>query len=415
MYDKSNRSSVDGVYPRGNTSVNPAEHTTRVGRVHALATALTVLVATGVGCEPIRVQMSPYPEAAFYPVGIWYGVEPVCATWRGDPAERINMDLATVSRMGLNTVFCRHLDSGTLPAVTAAARRHHLKIVLPDRSAQYYVMTGKGEPRSSPAARLTDSSGTAAGVLCAVDIGRAADRKSAERLERVAASYRFDPALPSTFAQTTSSLPGSVAFLAAMPVSHASEPVPAQGRPAGRPMMTLLCDHRPRQSSADAVRRWIWRFHAGLARGLTGGLVIDQYHSIPGRGSALVDADGLVDVQRINTIRRIADRMRRWGSMLDRLDQRPFVATTGIGEELSLTLFSRNRRRLLLVFNRSESEYVKTTVTLDAYIGALPTQHMVEVPGDASMALGAVTKASRGRITLRLNIAPGDARLYELF
>ena len=77
-------------------------------------------------------------------------------------------------------------------------------------------------------------------------------------------------------------------------------------------MMILRCHHEPGESSADAVRRWLWEFHAALARGLTGGLVIDQYCTIPGRGSALADPDGNVGIERINAVKRMVDRMRRW-------------------------------------------------------------------------------------------------------
>ena len=422
MFDQRNRCSTDGVYRRGGAGVNPRQRTARLMRARVLAAGLSALTATGLGCAPLRVEMSPYPVAEFYPVGIWYGVETARVIGGGDASGQMDRDLATVSRMGLNTVFLRHLDAAGVPAATAAARRHHLKMVLPDRPAQYYVVTGGSETGGSgtglagaSGVRLAGGAGADSGPLWAVDIGLATDRRSVERLQRVAALYNSDPSLPATFARTAGPLPASGVFRTAVPAGDTLTPLPVRQRSAGRPMMTLCCDHRPQESSGDAVRRWLWRFHAGLARGLTGGLVIDQYRRIPGRGAALADADGAVDVRRINTIRRIAERMQRWGSMLNRLELKPFAAPRGTDDSLSITLFSRNRRRLLLVFNRSESEYVRTTITLDGQLDALSITRLVEVPGDVSVALGAVTKARRGCVALNLNIAPGDARLYEVF
>ena len=417
MYRTTDRSAVGEVYPGGVTGVNPTGAAARRRHLAATAGLLAVLAATGSGCEQNRSGMNPRAAQALHPVGVCYGVESVPSTQRDRLLRRVDADLATIRRMGINTVFFRHIDPGDHAAVAAAARRHHLKIVLPDRPAQYHVMTGVPESHRAPPSWMMNGKSPVVGTLWALDLGRASDRTSAERLERVAALYRLTPSLPPTFAQTTGPIPESVAFPASPSGTGESPAAPADDRAGGRPMMILRCHHEPGESSTDAVRRWLWQFHAALARGLTGGLVIDRYYTIPGRGPALADPDGNVGVERINAVKRMADRMQRWGPMLDRLDLKSYAApaSTDAGDMLSVTVFARDRRRLVLVFNPSRSQYLRTTLTLDEVIAGLPATRLVEAPGDARTSLGAVHEARRGRITLPVDIAPGDARLYEVF
>lgn len=417
-----NRSSEYGVYPRGGADVNPTGEIARRRhvvirnrRTRTQAVIILTLLAANLACAPNRVDVATEPDQAFYPAGIWYGVESMPSSRRDQLARRLDVDLATINRMGLNIVLFRHIDSEVFATVAAAAQRHHLKIVLPDRSVQYYVMTGGPGLCSVPPSWFIDAPGSMRGALWAVDLGHATDRTSAERLERISAMYRANQTLPPTFAQTTGPIPNSVAFVTSKPTPGEPVPVLPDDVRAGRLMMTLRCDHQPDESSADAVRRWLWQFHAGLADGLTEGLIIDQFHNIPGYGPALAATDGEVGVQRINAVKRMVARMRRWGPLLDHLDVKKFPAQPGVGDALELTLFAQGRRRFLLVFNRSRSEYLRTSVTLEDVIDGLPARRLVEVPGDAKLTLGAVTEARHGGFTLQADIAPGDARLYEVF
>ena len=417
MYRTTDRSAVGEVYPDGVADVNPTGAAAQRRLLYGVAVLLSALAAGGLACAPNRAGMMVQADQAFYPVGVCYGVESVPSTDRNRLDRRIDADLATIRRMGLNTVFFRHIDPKDFATVAAAARRHQLKIVLPDRPAQNHVMTGVPESHRGPPSWLRNEASPVTRALWAVDLGRAVDPASAERLERVAASYRLIPSPLPTFARTVGPVPESVAFPASASGHGESPPAPADDRPSGRPMMILRCHHEPGESPADAVRRWLWEFHAALAWGLTGGLVIDQYCTIPGRGSALAGPDGNVGVERINAVKRMADRMWRWGPMLDRLDLKSYAApaSAGAGDTLVITVFARDRRRLLLVFNPSRSEYLRTTLTLDEVVAGVPATRLVEVPGDSKLSLGAVHEARRGRITLPVNIAPGDARLFEVF
>ena len=96
----------------------------------------------------------------------------------------------------------------------------------------------------------------------------------------------------------------------------------------------------------------------------------------------------------------MVDRMRRWGPILDRLDLKSYAApaSAGAGDTLGITVFARDRRRLLLVFNPSRSEYLRTTLTLDEVVAGVPATRLVEVPGDSKMSLGVVHEARRGRM-----------------
>ncbi|MCK4658487.1 MAG: hypothetical protein KAV82_03105 [Phycisphaerae bacterium] len=395
-----------------------------------LIAVLMAPLAAGGGCSRDRTALRCEPDQTFWPVGIRYAVEPLLSTDGDRLAGRLKADLGTIHRMGLNTVFFRHVEPADFAMVAAAAQRHHLKAVLPDRSARHYVMTGNPDFDTTSVSWLTKGKSSAIVTPWAVDLGYATDKETAQRIERIAALYEANPSLPLTFAQSSGVILGSVVLTAwagirAAPPqtpadagSHAHHPRMCHTHPPthpGRPMMALGCDRQPGESSATAVRRWLWRFHAGLSAGLTGGLVIDQYRKVPGQGAALVDWNGNVGVEQINAVKRMAVRMQAWGPILDRLEVRSFPAPLGADEQCGITLFATGRRRLLLVFNHSRSQCLRGSLTLDEVIAGLPAKRLVEVPDNTALSLGTVTVIRHGGIKLTLDIAPGDARLYEIF
>jgi hypothetical protein len=430
MSDTHDRTPVSPVYPPLDKGVNPPPAGAGRRRAWVARYAWAALSAAVGGCTlaPPRPTVAP-PQLAC-PLGIGYSVESVRAGDR-DLARRVDTDLATIRRMGLNIVFFRHVDPDRYGALAAAAHRHQLCVVFPDRAAQEYVLTG------APALDAVRADGPAAfsardlrSVLWAVDLGRAVDPESATRLEQVATVYRADPALPPTFAQTAGAPPASLAWSAGAPVTEAPTAgspgkvaapratrsgVLPEPPPEPHPLMTVSCDLRADETSADAVRRWWWQFHAALARGYTGGLLVDRYYRIPGRGSALADPNGDVSIERINAVKRLAGRMQRWSPLLNRLSLKPLAPPSDASPTLSLSLFARDRRRLLLVFNRSTAEYLRTTLTLGDTLDGVGAERLVEVPGDTDATLGAVIEARRGVLTVTLDLAPGDARLYEVF
>ncbi|MCP4590521.1 MAG: hypothetical protein GY842_07245 [bacterium] len=382
----------------------------------ALAVALLQLAWLGTaGCVADRTtpKWSPAPTQPI--VGIWYGVESIPAPQHQRIAARMDEDLSAIRRMGLNVVFLRHVAPEHIHLLTSTAQRHQLKIVLPDRQARFAGMTGLGSDPiavpdwlASPEAGMTET-------LLAADVGWVRPGRSAERAERLAHAYRAARCPTPLFAQTTGPAPPSLTFLAsATDPDSPQSPLPRDRSP-GRPMMTLNCHHQSGEPDADAIRRWVRGFHTGLAAGLTGGLVIDQFRAVPGGEPALADADGTVDLERINAVRRLTERMRRWGPILDRLNMRSLAAPPGSSDVLCLTLFERDQRRLLLVSNRSPSDYLRTTLALDRRLGGAAANRLVEVPPEERQSVGRITEARRDRIALRLDLAPGDAQLYEVF
>jgi hypothetical protein len=314
--------------------------------------------------------------------------------------------------------------------VAAAAARHRLRLVVPDEAARRYVATGNLTESGWPPGWWKASPRPLRDRVIAVDIGRAATEAAVKRLAEIAARYASDPAMPPVFAETASEPVEAVTFLAlcpgAVPVTDTAQGRAARGavRPeeagaaepqGGGVLLTLRCERGREEESAAAIQRWRWRFHGGLADGHTAGLIIDRYWTAPGDERALADADGAVTVERINAVSKLASRMARWGPLLRRLDVEPFPWPLGVPASLQMTLFASERRRALLVWNRSQTEYLRTTLSLPAQIGGQPAGRLVEVPDDINASPGAVLEPRGGQITLPLFIAPGDAKLFEVF
>jgi hypothetical protein len=184
---------------------------------------------------------------------------------------------------------------------------------------------------------------------------------------------------------------------------------------AGRPVLNLRCEAEMDEDPSATTAQWWRQFHAGLAQGLTGGLAFDQFRGPPDALNALAGPGGSVSVERQAAVKRIAARMRAWGTLLHRLELQPPPGPGDVPPELGLTLFARGPRRLLLLVNGSESRVLRAEVILPKEIGGLPADRLVEIPAEGGLELGTVARAGNEGTRLRLELAPGEARLFEVF
>lgn len=171
-------------------------------------------------------------------------------------------------------------------------------------------------------------------------------------------------------------------------------------------------------SPADAGARletWLAAYHTGLIRGRTAGIIVDRYRSLPGDppGLSAERPDGRLALTA--AVKELATRAALWGRRLAGSRLHAVIDAPQGNETLRLAVFARDRRRYLLVFNASSSEYVRDAVTVPASAVGLPLRRAVEVPASSDRPAGHVTEARGDRLALSVALRPGDAALFELF
>jgi hypothetical protein len=171
-----------------------------------------------------------------------------------------------------------------------------------------------------------------------------------------------------------------------------------------------------RGAAADeAARAWLGLYHAGLCAGGTDGLVLDAYAEVPGRDRGLVDPHAELTLARSAAVKRILGRARKWGPLLRGARPTDVHDVECPSADADVTLFVRGPRRFILVRNRSTDRFVRTTVQVPRPTGGAEGERAVEVAAEPGMVGGAVFPIRKGKIALDVDLAPGNASLFEVF
>jgi len=120
-------------------------------------------------------------------------------------------------------------------------------------------------------------------------------------------------------------------------------------------------------------------------------------------------------VERSAAIKRVVNRARHWGPLICGAVPEGLPGAKCLDEDLCTVLLTRRRRRFVLVFNTSATRFVRTHVALPEHIAGAPAQRVVHVPSDPGVIVGVVATLRHGQIRLTVDLAPGDANLYEVF
>lgn len=390
------------VYAAGSPAVNP--------RISAAGLAALLFLATGCAATPAATQPP-------YLVGISYEVELLAALGEQDPQRRMEQDFRCLGKLGFDTVLIRHAEDRDRPRILEAAQQHELTVGMPSRDVVYYVRTGRVPPGCGSVEALADSLLPRAGEAASICmLGEVVDATTASRLGRLAAAHRgrargvVTLALVNGLGIAARSLRPEVTLVGRAPEA-------AAGDGAGD-LMLLKCVGRDKEAQLRSANRWLAKYHAGLAAGLTGGLVIDRFRVLPGRRRALVEGDQPADVRRSAAIRRITSRATCWGPKLRRLQPEVIEPTEPASPGLKVVLFTGSKRRFVLVFNASPSDFIHRAVTLPIGRGELasqPVRRAVLVPPDVHVIAGQVVQPRGNRLALPVDLAPGDACLWEVF
>ncbi len=356
-------------------------------------------------------------------VAVRYPVEPLCLGEGGDLDYRLSIDFQRIRELGFNAVLAAHVADDRREAVVRAARTHTLRPILTDPVLHRFCRAGPVRGATVDieerlrAAFLLD----AAGSPCVLHVGEMVDEEGADRAAQIAArAQRLFPSMPLVATvQTDLPLPPD-ALGHITPLVRVREPLDLAGTFPTPPLlpkpgMMMIPVSGKSEDLVQTVRTWLGMYHAGLSAGGTEGVILDAWAEVRGRREGLVDATEAVAVTRAAAVKRIIYRACAWmtclgGSTITRLD-----GWQCRDESLRVTHFVRQHRRWVLLWNASVYRYVRSEMSVPVDIGGVTADRAVEVPGDPGVVGGRVFDARRGRITIPVELAPGDAMLVELF
>jgi len=160
----------------------------------------------------------------------------------------------------------------------------------------------------------------------------------------------------------------------------------------------------------------LMQFHAGLAAGLTSGLVIDDRRALPGEPPGLFDSSVPLTAAKSAALRAVMTRALRWGRRLFGAAARPMGSALPDGEgAVTLTLLTQGKRQYALVVNTSREAFFRGDVSVPQPLEGVTFRRAVEVPASAAQLAGRVVDAREGKLPLAVDLRPGDAALFELF
>jgi hypothetical protein len=327
----------------------------------------------------------------------------------GDLDRVLDQDFASIAKLGFDTVVIRHVEDGDRSRVVEAARRCGLVVALPSREVLYYVRTGRLPEGRSCVKALAAAAWPAARDEPApiAVVGEASDGATASRVGRVTAALRDQRKPLTTFAVVSSSGPA--------PVTLAARPVDAAGEAAAGDVLLLKCAQALDGQQETSGWRWLGQYHAGLAAGLTGGVIVDGFRVVPGRWGGLVEGTTPLNVKRSAAIRRITARAATWGPRLRRLTPGAIQPLGHSSDGLKVVLFGGAKRRFVMLFNSSSDRFLHHRVELPATLDSRPVRRAVLVPPEEHVIAGEVVQPRSGRLGLPIDLAPGDACLWEVF
>lgn len=309
--------------------------------------------------------------------------------------KRTRTDLTRVNELGFDAVVFECVDDDERAEMLEVASSSGLAAVVPDRDVQYYILTGRLPPSFASADELIRGKLrklSARNGFAGLSIGQVASSAGAsDRYSKVLAAAR-ELGVPCVVLATTIDLPRDGSAFAIVDAGELADDA------VGSPLERLLA-----------------RFHGELAAGRTAGLVVDRFAHAPGDRGGLAVVDDAPTAAKLAAVRGLVRRAKRWGPRLFGCRSEVVKEASADGEEVSLTAFVQDRRRYVLAYNPSRERYVRGSVAAPASIDGRPVLRLVEIPPTPDHIAGEVFESQRGGITIRVDLRPGDAALFEVF
>lgn len=345
---------------------------------------------------------------AFAPIGVWYSVATASSVATAGLGRQLERDFASIKQMKMNAVFVRHYFPADLAAVLEAANKHELKVIVSDPAAIRYLRAGAGgSPQFSTAAVFSEDPS-----ITARYIGHVVDTDTHRRARRLAGVAR--EVLP-PIAVCVSADPEGQTGRDMSDFDHViwNAPGPVTDERPWGGIQTVDC-RRHRRDEEATVRQWLASYHRGLLHGQGGGIVFNAYRALPGNWTGIVEDDRPPAPERIAMLRRIIRRSDRWRDRLAGLQVKP-VKGDHDAPDLETGLFSNDRLSYLMLVNTSATRFFRQSVTFPAGFDDLDVERAVAVTRAEDATVGKVFRTRRGELVIPLDLAPGEAELFELF
>lgn len=167
----------------------------------------------------------------------------------------------------------------------------------------------------------------------------------------------------------------------------------------------------PESAAAELLARYVRE----LAAGRTAGLVVDRFERAPGDPPGLADMVGSPTAARATALRTLLARARAWGARLTSFAPRTVSEAATSEDGIELTIFMRGRRSYLLVLNSNRDAFVRRMLDTDTSVLGDSVERLVAVPPWPGERPGEVLSVQGGRVSIPLNLSPGEAVLFEIF
>ncbi len=343
--------------------------------------------------------------------GVWYSVATAALSADATLEATLHRDFDTIRLLTISAVYVEHIEPAQWPAVLNAAASRRLSIIAADERALHYVRTG-AEPERPFSPTVPDHP-----LVVERYIGHVVDAVTLQRARRVAqlAKERAPPlAVCVTVEEGAPLTAADMLMFDQIIVAHGQDVRgSAESMPAGG-VATVECAQHRRDELAT-VRRWLAGFHAALLHGCTGGVVFDRYRAIPGNWRGIAYGGEPLSAERKAMIKRICLRAQEWSPLLAGLRAAPIEIGAGKAERVVAAAFSASAPRYLMIANLSPDVFARTTMAIPSVLDGVELRRAVAVTPPERAEVGQVYSARRGEISIRVDLAPGDAMLVELF
>lgn len=313
------------------------------------------------------------------------------------PAETILEDLKTAANAGFSQVVIDPPNSESCLYWLESAKRVGLKILFTDPSLNHYVRLGvkpKGVNDLKQLVGRLPAEITTHTAFGGWFLDACCSDATTQRTQEVARKL-FHHSLQSA-------LVGSQQRLAEVHLDH---PMPLEIYPRS-------ADAQP--AAMSPLARWLASYHAELAQGRTGGVIlIRQPMPTPRLDTS---AEAITNFAARATARRmLLERISRWGRRLLDFTAKPMEGLSSGCTQLKASLLSRGRRQYLFLYNADQSRYCRSQVSWLIPQEEINLKRAVEIPATPGRSAGRVITATRSGFSIGVNLRPGDASLFELF
>ncbi len=326
-----------------------------------------------------------------------YDVEPVLAATPREAALRtIARDFARIRELGFTAVSLEHVADTDRTMVVKSARSEGIEVALAVPELDRYVTTGRLSGGHDSVLDLVTAELPREGKSSRAPVVIVkANRGSAPRTRAEAVCRALDES-------------GRRYALVGLPSESTDD------RGIAAPAVIDVCVD-DRASAGDTLEAWLGQYHGALMAGRTGGVIFDRFRRIPGDPAGIDAPSRKRSPAYLAALKALLDRARVWGEPLHGAAP---VVTAGLAsafDDVAVGALAREKRRFILIANRSNERHVRETIRLPEIVGGRVVRRAVEIPASSTRPAGRVIEAIRGQVALSVALRPGDAALFEIF